>query len=153
VLCHRDGSPLTQSAIEAALRFGCNKAGLRVIGSHVLRHTFCCHLAIRGAAPKAIQELVGHSTLTMTLRYMHLAPSALTEAIGLLNFGQPVGGATMWRRRSLWNRSGFLRCSLLLRSSSAPRDLTSGSVRGCSLLCVVQRRWADGANPQRCSPP
>ncbi len=33
------------------------------------------------------------STLTMTLRYMHLAPSALTEAINLLNFGQPVGSA------------------------------------------------------------
>jgi hypothetical protein len=51
------------------------------------------HRAMRGAAPKAIQELVGHCTLTMTLRYMHLAPSALTEAIGLLNFGQPVGSA------------------------------------------------------------
>jgi integrase len=69
------------------------RAGLRSIGSHVLRHTFCSHLAMRCAAPKAIQELVGHSTLTMTLRYMHLAPSALTEAIDLLNFGQPVGGA------------------------------------------------------------
>lgn len=29
----------------------------------------------------------------MTVRYMHLAPSALREAIGLLNFGQPVGSA------------------------------------------------------------
>ncbi|MET0792627.1 MAG: hypothetical protein ABW061_13995 [Polyangiaceae bacterium] len=48
---------------------------------------------MRGAAPKAIQELVGHSTLSMTLRYMHLAPSALCEAIDLLNFGQPVGSA------------------------------------------------------------
>jgi site-specific recombinase XerD len=48
---------------------------------------------MRGAAPKAIQELVGHSTLTMTLRYMHLAPSALHEAIGMLNCGQPVGSA------------------------------------------------------------
>jgi integrase len=93
VLCHQDGLPLTQSAIEAALRFGCKKAGLRVITSHVLRHTLCSHLAMRGAAHKAIQELVGHSTLTMTLRYMHLAPSALCEAIDLLNFGQPVGSA------------------------------------------------------------
>jgi site-specific recombinase XerD len=59
----------------------------------VLRHTFCSQLAMRGAAPKAIQELVGHSTLTMTLRYMHLAPSALCEAIDLLNFGQPAGSA------------------------------------------------------------
>jgi integrase len=43
-------------------------AGLRRIGSHVLRHTFCSHLAMRGAAPKAVQDLAGHSTLTMTLR-------------------------------------------------------------------------------------
>ena len=63
------------------------------LGSHVLRHTFCSHLAMRGAAPKAIQALAGHSTLSMTLRYMHLAPSALCEAIDLLNFGQPVGSA------------------------------------------------------------
>jgi hypothetical protein len=37
--------------------------------------------------------LVGHSTLTMTLRYMRLAPSALTEALGLLDVGQPMGSA------------------------------------------------------------
>lgn len=94
VFCYPDGAPLTRSAIEAALRYGCKLAGLRRIGSHVLRHTFCSHLAMRGAAPKAIQELAGHSTLSMTLRYVHLAPSALREAIALLDdFGQPVGSA------------------------------------------------------------
>jgi Phage integrase family len=149
VLCHSDGRPLTQSAIEAALRFGCKRAGLRSIGSHVLRHTFCSHLAMRGAAPKAIQELVGHSTLTMTLRYMHLAPSALTEAIDLLNFGQPVGSAPAndaVRPRICCNRSGFLRCSQpfgLLRSSGP----YGGSDRDCSLLRVAWSFWADGANP------
>jgi integrase len=91
VFCHEDGSPFTQSAIEAALRYTSKRAGLRSIGSHVLRHSFCSHLAMRGAAPKAIQELAGHSTLSMTLRYMHLVPSALREAIGLLDLGQPVG--------------------------------------------------------------
>jgi site-specific recombinase XerD len=50
---------------------------------------------MRGAAPKAIQELAGHSTLAMTLRYMHLAPTALREAIELLNiFVHPAGNAT-----------------------------------------------------------
>jgi site-specific recombinase XerD len=94
VFCYPDGTPLTRSAIEAALRYACKLAGLRRIGSHVLRHTFCSHLAMRSAAPKAIQELTGHSTLSMTLLYMHLAPSALREAIGLLDdFGQPVGSA------------------------------------------------------------
>ena len=48
---------------------------------------------MRGAGAEGDQKLVGHSTLTMTLRYMHLAPSALTEAIGLLNFGPPAGSA------------------------------------------------------------
>jgi integrase len=93
VFCQQDGSPIARSIVAAALRHACKRAGLRAIGSHVLRHTVCSHLAMRGAAPKAIQELVGHSTLTMTLRYMHLAPSALREAIGLLDFGQPVGSA------------------------------------------------------------
>ena len=46
---------------------------------------------LRSAAPEAIQELPGHSTLAITMRYMHLAPIALRQAIELLDFGQPVG--------------------------------------------------------------
>ena len=38
-----------------------------------------------GAPSKHIQELAGHSTLAMTLRYMHLAPGALHDAIALLD--------------------------------------------------------------------
>jgi integrase len=91
VFSQPSGTPLTQSAIECGLMRISKRAGLRRFGTHVLRHTFCSHLAMRGAAPKAIQELAGHTTLTMTLRYMHLAPSALREAIGLLDSGQPVG--------------------------------------------------------------
>ncbi len=93
VFCREDGTPFTRSGVESALWYACKRAGLRHVGSHVLRHTFCSHLAMRGAAPKAIQELAGHSTLAMTMRYMHLAPTALREAISLLNFGQPVGSA------------------------------------------------------------
>jgi len=54
-------------------------------GVHILRHTFCSHLSMRGAPPKAIQELAGHADLTMTQRYMHLSPAALDAAIGLLD--------------------------------------------------------------------
>jgi site-specific recombinase XerD len=59
--------------------------GLRRIGAHALRHTFCSHLAMRGAAPKAIQELAGHKSLKVTMRYMHLTQSALRDAIRLLD--------------------------------------------------------------------
>src|SRR5580692_2798923 len=60
-------------------------------GLHALRHTFCSHLAMRGAPAKAIHELAGHSDLTTTLRYMHLSPAARQGAIELLN-RRPIFG-------------------------------------------------------------
>ena len=53
-------------------------------GVHILRHTFCSHLVMRGAAMRAVQELVGHQDLTMTQRYSHLSPAALVDTIRLL---------------------------------------------------------------------
>lgn len=56
------------------------KAGLK--GSiHTLRHTFGSHLASAGVSPYIIQKLMGHSKVTMTDRYMHLAPDAQAGAI------------------------------------------------------------------------
>ena len=40
---------------------------------HLLRHTFCSHLAMRGATALSIQQLAGHENLQTTLGYMHLA--------------------------------------------------------------------------------
>ena len=58
---------------------------------HILRHTFCSHLAMRGAPAKAIQELAGHQNLQTTLRYMHLSPAAREGAIHLLDRGRDEG--------------------------------------------------------------
>jgi site-specific recombinase XerD len=52
-----------------------------------VRHTFCSHLAMRGAPARAIQELAGHKDLSTTQRYMHLSPAALDAAIRLLEDG------------------------------------------------------------------
>jgi integrase len=49
------------------------------------RHTFCSHLAMRGAPARAIQELAGHQDLSTTQRYMHLSPAAIEGAIRLLD--------------------------------------------------------------------
>jgi integrase len=59
-------------------------------GTHVLRHTFCSHLAMHGAPAKAIQELAGHIHLSTTQRYMHLSPQAREGAIALLD-ERPTG--------------------------------------------------------------
>ncbi len=61
------------------------RAGLRKIGWHTLRHTFASHLAARGAPMTAVQMLMGHSSITTTMRYAHLAPSTLRAAIDMLN--------------------------------------------------------------------
>jgi integrase len=59
------------------------RAGLPT-GVHILRHTFCSRLVMRGAASNPIQELAGHQELAVTQRYMHLSPGAADSAIRLL---------------------------------------------------------------------
>jgi len=78
--------PLTQKVIQVLLRRVARRANVKP-GVHILRHTFCSHLAMRGAPARAIQELAGHQDLATTQRYMHLSPAALDAAIRLLETG------------------------------------------------------------------
>jgi len=84
VLCQDDGSPMPEHAVTDLLGKVARIANVRNNGTHILRHTFCSHLAMRGAPARAIQELAGHKDLSTTQRYMHLSPRAITEAIRLL---------------------------------------------------------------------
>ena len=51
---------------------------------HVLRHTCASRLAQRGANIKVIKAWMGHTSITVTDRYMHLAPTDLGNAVALL---------------------------------------------------------------------
>lgn len=51
--------------------------------THVLRHSFASHFMINGGNILVLQKLLGHSSLTMTMRYAHLAPDHLMEAVAL----------------------------------------------------------------------
>jgi integrase len=84
VLCGNGGEPLTQKVIQVVMRRVGRRANVKP-GVHILRHTFCSHLAMRGAPARAIQELAGHQDLETTQRYMHLSPAALDAAIRLLD--------------------------------------------------------------------
>ena len=87
-------SPLTIETMRWHLPRLCTRAGLQPIGWHALRHTFCSHLALRGAPARVIQELAGHASLTTTLQYMHLVAGATDDAIALLERGGKIGGKT-----------------------------------------------------------
>ncbi len=89
VLCQDDRQPLTEKLVQTWLLRAARRAGLTNNGPHMLRHTFCSHLAMRGAPARAIQELAGHKDLSTSQRYMHLTPAALESAIRLLD--QPSG--------------------------------------------------------------
>ena len=86
VLCHDDGRDADENDVQDWIEQATKRAGLAPTRSlHILRHTFCSHLAMKGAPVKSILELAGHQSLGVTLRYMHLAPSERRAAIGLLD--------------------------------------------------------------------
>jgi len=71
---------------------------------HILRHTFCSHLAMRGVPAKVIQELAGHADLTTTMRYMHLAKGSKDAASpGSISPRRRL--ETFWRPRLLAEES------------------------------------------------
>jgi integrase len=94
VLCDSEGKPLSQKVMQVMVRRVARRANVRP-GLHILRHSFCSHLAMRGAPARAIQELAGHQDLGTTQRYMHLSPAALDAAIRLLETGTEMPRAAV----------------------------------------------------------
>lgn len=85
VLVQDDGAELTSKVLRGWMKSAQRLAGLKATGNfHILRHTFCSHLAMRGGAARAIQELAGHTHLSTTMRYMHLAEGHKEQTIRLL---------------------------------------------------------------------
>jgi integrase len=83
-----DGRPLKdcQRSFRTALR----KAGIENFRFHDLRHSSASLLAQKGVSLQVIQKHLGHSNVSMTMRYSHLNDSALKEGIEKLNglFGE-----------------------------------------------------------------
>jgi site-specific recombinase XerD len=84
VLVQDDGEPMTMKTIQQAVQRAARRADVRD-GVHILRHTFCSHLAMKGAPARTIQQLAGHVDLATTQRYMQLQTGAVEAAIRLLD--------------------------------------------------------------------
>ena len=66
----------------------------KVFRFHDLRQTFASHLVMAGVDLTTVKTILGHKTLTMTLRYAHLAPSHTQNALPLLDQGLSVANKT-----------------------------------------------------------
>lgn len=69
----------------AAFRCAYERCGFQTPGqlTHILRHTFASHYMMGGGDILTLQRILGHSSITMTMRYAHLSPEHLESAIRL----------------------------------------------------------------------
>ncbi len=70
----------------SAFREGVERAGIDLPDgqmTHALRHTFASHFMMNGGNILTLQRILGHQSLAMTMRYAHLAPEHLAEALRL----------------------------------------------------------------------
>lgn len=80
----RDGDFIVPTTTLSYLHRICHRAAIPPISWHGLRHTFATELTSRGVPLRAVQELLGHTTIQMTSRYAHVAPSTLHAAVAVL---------------------------------------------------------------------
>jgi integrase/recombinase XerD len=79
---NRRGNGLTRAMIFTIIKQLVEKTGIQKnISPHTFRHSFATHLLENGADLRAIQQMLGHESITTTEIYTHLETSFLTETI------------------------------------------------------------------------
>ena len=79
------------------------RAGIEDFRFHDLRHTFGSHLVMEGVDLRTVQQLMGHKDVKMTMRYSHLSPEYVQEAMERLDrLWTPYGHQEVGRRAELY---------------------------------------------------
>jgi integrase len=83
---HETGKPFVD--LKAGFALACRKAGIEGVTWHTLRHTFASRLLDRGVDIVTVQQLLGHSTVIVTMRYTHTNLDSKKAAVAKLeSFG------------------------------------------------------------------
>ena len=86
VFCNRHGGFLNHGIIFTFFSKALQDAGLPRMRFHDLRHSAATLLLSMGVHPKVVQELLGHSTIKMTMdTYSHILPSMQVEAMAKMD--------------------------------------------------------------------
>ena len=95
VFCDTQGGPIhKQNLVRRSFKPLLKEAGLPDIRFHDLRHTAATLLLSQGVHPKIVQELLGHSNISVTLdTYSHVMPTLKRETMAKLDqlFGKGKG--------------------------------------------------------------
>lgn len=79
---NRSGRRLTRAMIFTIVRRQAAEAGIRKkVSPHTFRHSFATHLLQNGADIRAIQQMLGHESITTTEVYMHVDRKHLAEVV------------------------------------------------------------------------
>jgi integrase/recombinase XerD len=81
LLLSQSGRPLERVAVWQIVRRCAQRAGLRNVHPHMLRHSFATHLLAGGADLRVVQELLGHSDISTTQVYTHVDSTRLREVV------------------------------------------------------------------------
>jgi integrase len=93
VLYTDDGRELTPKVAKLWMMRVERAAGLTETGRvHVLRHTFCTHMAQAGVPARTIQTLARHSALATTELYLHTSPEVVQLGVDMLAKSRALGG-------------------------------------------------------------
>jgi integrase len=76
--------------IRTAFEDACREAKVDHFRFHDLRHTCASWLVMKGRSLKEVQEILGHREFAMTLRYAHLSPDRLRDAVASLEGFHPT---------------------------------------------------------------
>lgn len=81
---NRRGSQLTRVMVFTIIKDLAKKANIRKkISPHTFRHSFATHMIERGADLRAVQQMLGHESITTTEIYTHLDREFLRETIDM----------------------------------------------------------------------
>ncbi|MFT5386507.1 MAG: integrase/recombinase XerD, partial [Saprospiraceae bacterium] len=82
---NRRGNKLSRVMVFLIVKEAAKLAGItKTVSPHTFRHSFATHLVEGGADLKAVQDMLGHESITTTEIYTHLDKEYLRETI--LNF-------------------------------------------------------------------
>ena len=85
VFHNEDGSPMSEKTVFDSWKRLLKNNNIPHRKFHALRHTYASLLLLKGVDLKTVQELMGHSDITITQIYLHIVPKSKTDAVNRLN--------------------------------------------------------------------